>query len=288
MDDLYHLTLKALIEKDGKTETEGLFKYLPENTQNSLKSLKEPVFIPWSLINEDEIYSSIHYSWFKPLIGKYKEQDKPYFINSFPRKYAESLNEIMGNAFPKFELPLQARQFFLHTLLKDFLKENQMVAKETLPKSSLNELLNLTKSSMILLVDLLGVLDLSVDLRKTLDKKVLDEIANSLTATQKNYLFSLIKTPNVPEIKPEDISFWQKNLPRIPFIIHQKGLFRLAATLNNESESLIWYICHKLDTGRSQEIYKYLKSLPNLSIKQSMDIKSYTLKLLKAIKEGKK
>ena len=52
--------------------------------------------------------------------------------------------------------------------------------------------------------------------------------------------------------------------------MHKKGLKRLAFSISNEHPDFIWYVCHHLDIGRGNALYKYCAKKAPVQIAVSM------------------
>lgn len=259
MSKLYLLTLQALCQTFEKQAATSLYKLFPKEVEIELLGNPKSYALPKSLFDVESIFASIHYSWLLSHLEKYPASERTFFFSSLPKILQEGLSQMMQPKLYVIPLSPLAKNFFLQKMTQDWLTSEKSLPKEFIEPTPLKELLNLTKLQLVTLIDYLGIQDLSIDLRKVLDKKVLEEINQKLSAQQKSYLNFCLKKGDLPLIKPEMISFWQKDPTVFANLIQQKGLARCAAGLAHESQDLIWHISHLLDIGRGKELMKQLK-----------------------------
>jgi hypothetical protein len=288
MNTLYLLSLKAFIDNSSCKTPEGLYKYFEEDVQKSLKSLQGPLNIPLSFLKSSETLLNVHYSWLKPLFEEMNPQEGSLYFSALPTATQSSLTNLLSNCPKVIELSSFAKKFFLERLFLKFSENTPFLPVEFIPKSPLNTLLSIKKSYLVWLIDILGIQDLSLDLRKVLDKRILDDIFNKLEEHQKKYLKSILNRGDLPLVKSEDLAYWLKGKDILLNQIHQKGLHRLSIALLGQNESLIWHISRLLDTGRGSELIKNLQDtrLKAINPKLKEQITANLLSLLTLFKES--
>lgn len=289
MNKLYLLSLKSFIEQSAPKDAQSLYKFLREDVQAELKDLKEQVKIPLSFIISSEALANIHYSWFKPLIDSLEPMEASCYISSLPSNIKGPLNTILNTKAQLLELPTLAKKFFLERFFLKFIEKTPFLPQEFLPQRAINDILSLKKTYFVWLIDLLGIQDLSLDLRKVLDKRILEDILSKLDDHQKKYLTSILNRGDLPFIKSEELTYWQKSKEVLLNQIHQKGLLRLSIALKDEDENLVWHISRLLDIGRGSELIKNLQDtrLKAITPKLKEQITSNLLSLLNLFKDSK-
>ena len=257
-----------------------LINYLTTSEIEKLKSL--PPFIKNLGENKflkESIIDAVHYSWFIPLLNIYSENEASLFLVCLKPSYRKSLTklldlkEIPNNIHPTLKKFL--KEILLRSLLK---KEDALLPIDSLYESKLNMLLTLGKNKLIKLIDLLSIYDLVKELKFIVEKKKLKKIYSYLKDDEKTFLKTILhyKEPfatqriNIEKFASDKIKF--RNL------LHRCGLLRLSLALSGESIDLIWYVCHYLDIGRGNFIFKECKT------KKVSDIsKTITEQILKII-----
>lgn len=248
------IMLKALISEKGKGKT--LLHYLSEKEQTSIDSLNIPEQTDFqALISTDSFLKEIHYSWFLPLLADMPESTLPLFLNLLPPRESDKIREHLKTSKTELSLSPFARAF-LHEYLKKQIIEKDILPEAQLPPSTLNRLLLLTKEELTHLIDLLGLYDLSAELRHVVDKQLLTKIHSVLTPTQIQFLQYAGKQP-MKWIPPHlNLDGWDKEKKSLYALLHKRGLYRLAKAVLNEDPSFHWHLIHRLDTGRGEYLTK--------------------------------
>jgi hypothetical protein len=288
MNQLYLLSLKAFIENTSSKDGKNLYKFLQEGVSKEINRFKEPVLIPLSYMQRDVAIESIHASWYKLQLESYPKEEIAFYLSSLPVITRDSLLELLEIKPSILKLSTFAKSFFAEKFFLDFTQKNPFLPIEFLPKSPFNDLLLLKKNYLTTLIDLLGVQDLALDIRKVLDKRILDDISSKLQDHQKKYLLNILRIGDLPLVKSEELVFWQKSKEALSLIITQKGLYRLSIALLGQNENLIWHIARLLDITRGMQLIKNLqdKSTGAINTKIKEQISLNTLNLLNLFKEG--
>lgn len=269
--DLTFLTIKSLLTKN--KESDAFLKFFPKEDEGALKKTPGFTEIPRSVFSPLDILSGIHESHLAPLLAKYPEEVQKLIRSSLPENGAKEL----------IPLPPFAKNYFIQLFYSQNFKET-VYPKEFLPKNALNELLLLTKAQLVLLIDLLGIEDLAIDLKKVMDRQVLEGIRKELSAYQRQYLSLLLQKTTLVLIQPERISFWQHETRKQ---VQRKGMVRLAAALQGCDAKFLWYILQLLDVKRAGELQEALFAKEKLPAKHREVLASQMALLIKALR-GKK
>lgn len=218
-------------------------------TKESIPLFQKPKF--GSILSPLVWAENIHYSWFEDLI---KGSERGIFAPFFGEKERAKFKTKEAAKRASFLMP------FLASLLKNRLMPENILPIEQLYPSSLNPLLELSKEKRGKLIDLLGLIDLAIELRHIVEKKKLSEITTLLTKEEKALIdyFSRQPVKWVPSrLALED---WDGGRDSLFHLLHHRGLIRLGKALADEEESLIWHVVHRFDIGRGQIILKWVKS----------------------------
>lgn len=238
-------------------------KVLEKNPQS--KNISFPKLsnrMPHTLLEVNSWMHKIHYSW----IGNSLKKDWPVscqslFLTLFTHSIAHKISV-------KFHIPLSTSEpsklgkIFISFLLKETVIPQTILDEELLPSTSLSALLKLSKNELIHLIDHLGMYDIAAEIRKIIDKKLLQKIFGLFPLSQKTFLKNCLQQP-IKWIPPSlNLKKIQSNPKELFLILHQRGLHRLAFALSEESESLVWHLSHILDTGRGKMIEENRKKIP--------------------------
>lgn len=265
--DLY--LLKDFLDQS-PSEKEHLLSFLDPNQAELIREIHSLPFNPSKGLDciEDRL-SHIHVTWFVSLFQKFENEDLPFLIKALDPSSAEFL-------FQHFDI--LKKHYVLKPLCKKFLQEKiyllltqdvkDLLPKEALPENPLNSLINLSKSKLENLIDLLSLHDLSVEMKSLICSKRIQQLYALLTESQKSYLNLLKKKQESILFKPIGLTYWDGDEILLKKALHQRGLNRLAKALYDAHPSLIWHICHKLDIGRASVVQKLMKDIKNKKAQQ--------------------
>ncbi len=238
----------ALIDRFQRNNSQSLFRFLPK---------KMTLHEPWKKVEVEEIFNprrdleEIHYSWFPEILEQLPSESLPLLKTVFSQDQKKGLLSQFPGLGGSSEASLFTTNYLSQWLKKQVFPTNLLLL-ENLPPSSLNALLLITKPTLISIIDLLGIHDLASDLRKILDKTLLNKIHESLTREQLLFLHYCMKQEIRFPSPPLPLAEWDGNAKKLNILLHQRGLVRLAYALSDEHTSLQWHVVHRLDTGREK------------------------------------
>lgn len=196
---------------------------------------------------------------------------------SMPLEYVQRMKNLVGLEASAI---LKQESAFTLFCLDALLKKSDLIPQELSVLTTHNDLYGLVFLSyqdFITIIDLVGVIDITEEIRQIVDKKSLQNILVILTERQKRYLQNVLHKPHKIERDPVNIlNKLQHGVEKkmIRSQIHQRGLQRLAILLQQESPLLVWAIIHFLDVPRGQ----YLEQL--LAKKREHSPRSESIKAL--------
>ncbi len=134
----------------------------------------------------------------------------------------------------------------------------------------LGNLLTLSKQECIKLFHLLGLFDLSLDLKKIVQTQTLQAIKSALNSAQTTFLQSLSHKTTSVDFGRLDLNRWDKQAKTLQDVLYNRGLNRLAKALVTASPSVIWYFEHTLDQTTGNKLKKLISDLKNPSAQQAL------------------
>ncbi|MBA2728569.1 MAG: hypothetical protein H0U49_10415 [Parachlamydiaceae bacterium] len=171
-----------------------------------------------------------------------------------PKESAEILSTMTSS--PLVEEPAPAVQNFLFSLLFDKLKFSSVQPAAFLAETALTPLLGLSKSQLIELIDYLGIYDLAQELRQIVDKSVIKNVNNALSVKKQRFLKICMHQKEKISVAKLGLINWQGDGPQLVRVLHRRGLLRLGGALSGQDPDFIWYIIHRLDSGRGNIVEK--------------------------------
>ena len=258
MRSAVEMILNAFLSRQSADQQNRLVCYLPEDEQKSLKQL--PAFtesLKVERFTNGAVLKGVHWSWFLPTLKSYSPKDQTLFLSALEENEALALAAEIPCKAPSIPLAnigkAYLRQFLLDSLIGE---HDRLIPIDYLPPSPLNQLLQLSKKQLTDRIDLLAMHDLAVEIRQIVETKTLKKIYSFLTDAQRKFLklttakHELITQPKI------GLDRWDGNKDSLRHLLHRRGLARLGLALSGQDPSLMWYVCHILDIGRGDSLFK--------------------------------
>jgi hypothetical protein len=249
--------LKALIQATPQQKRAGFLMHLNKKMQEVLSLVpvtlyKNPLK---TLTTFDRYLSDIHTSWLTPYLRTLTENDIRFFLAALSEPKRGEVMKSLRLSSPIPHLKQEARQFLQERLFaKVRAGKKNLLPLECLPDHPLNALLELTFIELTRLIDLAGLVDVAYDLRHIIETTKIKQIHSALDPEQLKFLKSLSLQKEGLAFKRMGLDKWEGDVSYLQKLIHQRGLNRLAKALFGQSESLFWYISHKLDVSQASAL----------------------------------
>ncbi len=276
------ITFKKFLEKFDKENK--LTKYLTSLEIANLNKLpafaktKDTKFLKHCIID------NVHYSWFIPMLNIYSNKEASLFLLVMKNHNRKALKNILGLKDIQIDLKENTKSFLKEILLRHLIKkEDQLLPIDFLFESKLNKLLSLSKNKLIKLINFLGLYDLVKELKFIVEKKQLKKIYSYLKNDEKKILKEILHYNEPFATQRINIEKYLHDKKKLRNAFHRCGLLRLSYALSSESIDLIWYVCHTLDIGRGNYIFKH--SYAKKQTKVSDIIANEILKIINIIEK---
>lgn len=252
------MVLKAFLSRCPPEKSRALERFLPEGERLFLEKL--PPFneevTPEAFINGGML-EKVHWSWFLPTLETYPETEQKLFLSSVSPHAAKNLAKALQISMPSNGITEVARSFFRHILLQSLTgPEDRLLPANYLPPSPLSPLLNFTKKELIRLIDSLSIYDLASELRQIVETKILKKIYSFLSEEERKFLKIASAHKEHFVLTRTGLSAWDGTEESFRTLLHRRGLARLGAALSGQHPDFIWIICHQLDIGRGNALFK--------------------------------
>ncbi len=218
---------------------------------NALPKPEEPLQL--HLEPADQVLHSFHYSWFIEHIEEFPKKFYRHILSIFSSEQKQKLQKIVQEKKTTATLSPLAHSYLVQWFLKK-IGYNLLPPLCFLPVSSGNQLLNLDKKLIVKMLHHLGILEIANMAQKIVDKKVLHNIFELMTPSQKKWFKEAQKKYSEP--LPSSTHDFEKKLQDESLFtnfLEKRGLLRLAKGLACEHRALIWHLAHHLDNGRGKE-----------------------------------
>ena len=260
MNKSNEIVLKAFLSRCAPERKKALERFLPEKERLRLEELPSfsqetsPEGLPASLLEQ------VHWSWFLPTLKTYPQREQKGFLSALAPSAsftAESLAAALEIDTPLNELSEAGRAYLREFLINSLVgAEDRLLPIEFLPPSPLNRLLRLSKKDLIRLIDFLSMYDLAAELRQIVETKILKKIYAVLTEDEKKMLKIASGHKETFSLPRMGLERWDGSEESLRLLLHRRGLSRFGTALSGQNLDFIWYICHHLDIGRGNALFK--------------------------------
>ncbi|MDF2550380.1 MAG: hypothetical protein K0S07_1447 [Chlamydiales bacterium] len=205
----------------------------------------------------ESFLNPFHPSWLFYYLEKMTEEAKGFVLQSLPFSLQEKM-ELSGDiiASGRCLAPL-IKDYFL-TQFKEKIEQELASALPLifLEKNPFSLLLNFSEQELLVLVDLLGMHDLSLEIRHIVETKRLQKIYATLNPLQLKYLRTCLHFSDSSLSAKLNLAAWDERADPLRKALHYRGLLRLACALSGLSEDFMWHLCHRFDKKRGDFLLK--------------------------------
>lgn len=263
MKPLSRLVCRTWIEKKQKESKAALFSLLPSSEKEAMTHLHPPSQdLTLGFNTTQEILDGTHESWLLPFLRRFSEKEACVFLSSLPEKTALSLKSALKCSMPLVRLPKSIQFFFQKRMIDYLLQSNpDLLPIKALPKSPLNTLSSLSSKDLHLLIEFLGLHDLSIEIKQIIDNIKLKKIHIALPKEKQLFLKNLAHKKEQVVFKRMELSRWDGEIDRLLNLLFQRGMNRLAKALYPEHADLVWHIAHRMDAQEAQLLFSLHKPL---------------------------
>lgn len=277
------IVLHAYLQECPAQERERLMKCLapaereavattPKTFGNPLKSNEDP----------KKLLAWIHTSWITPFLRTLSEKEIGLFLASLSPEKITAVGKDLLYTGKIPELSELGKRFLRATLCRYLTSEvDDLLPIECLPESPLNDLVALPTKVIVEFLDLLGLHDLSVEMKQIIDRQKLTKIEEALTPSQLQYLKILLQSHEPIAFTQMGLASWNGEKEKLKTLVRQRGANRLAKALYGQNPSLTWYVFHRLDVEKALMVRKLSSPVGNpraeqVLIQQVVELINYT------------
>lgn len=282
MNTLSWLVCRSFIESKRKEAKEELLSFLdPKRTKEilSLPSLATDLSLGFDQVRQ--MLDFVHPSWFAPFLRTLPEHEIPLFLAAFPENQKNELCKLLLCTPKQIELPSIAKNFLQRKIVDALLeKQLNLFPIEALPISSLLPLLKLSSQGLHLLIDFLGLYDLSTEMRLIIDKVRVKKMESALSKEQIFFLSSLLGKQDPQPFKPIGLQAWNGTSAEFLALLHKRGMNRFSKALYPENKDFISYITFRMPVEEANlfsSLHKKLEPSKILSylVKQILEVLAF-------------
>lgn len=274
------MVLKVFLNRHPPEKARALERFLPAKERvllETLPTLAEAVIA--EPLTDNGLLEKVHWSWFLPTLNQYVSAEQKLFLSALSPYAAQKLTAALKiTSQPSYEATQVARPFLRQTLLHSLTGyTDRLLPINYLPPSSLTPLLHQSKKELIQLINSLSIYDLAAELRQIVETKILKKIYSFLSEGERKLLQALGARKEHFVLTRMSLSTWDGTEESFRMLLHRRGLARLGVALSGQDPDFIWYICHQLDIGRGNALFKLCAkeathSVSDAIIRQILDL----------------
>ncbi|HEY2811555.1 MAG TPA: hypothetical protein VGJ00_09240 [Rhabdochlamydiaceae bacterium] len=235
----------------------ALLKHLPANEDRQFSQAQHFFGDATSeMPAPEEELSHVHFSWFAPFLRSLPESDIKLFLGSLTEDQQKGLKGtlLFSNQIPA--LSEVGKLYLKRQLFSSLIGQEDLLPLCCLLNTPITALLSMDHEELLDLIDLLSMHDLASEIRQIIDTSKLKRIYAILSPAQINFLKTLIYRKEPVVFKKLELTKWDGRTEVLKSTLEQRGINRLAKALNSEQPSLLWYIAHRLDIDKGQQLIK--------------------------------
>jgi hypothetical protein len=245
------LVLKAFLNNLEPRHKEELERFLPEKLPSFTKKMDIHPF------QNENLLETVHWSWFIPTLKSYSEIEQKFFLSILPQTAAKNLAKELLISSEQKELTEAAKKYLKQILIQSLLgSSNRLLPADYLPPSPLQPLAHASKKELTRIIDFLSLYDLAAELRQIVETKILKKIYSLLSEEEKQFLKTAMAYKDHLVLNRMGLDRWDGSEETFRNLLHRRGLSRFAAALSGQDPDLVWRICHQLDIGRGNSLFK--------------------------------
>lgn len=252
------MILNTFLSRQNADIRERLLSHLSEKERVKISQM--PTFnesVTAERFSNESMLERVHWSWFLPTLKSYSPTEQKLFLAALEESSANSLSEEIPCKIAKESLTPIGKAYFRQMLLDSLIgPHDRLIPPDFLPLSPLNNLLRLSKKQLILLIDLLSMHDVASEVKQIVETKILKKLYSFLTEAQKKFLKHAAAKPEPFSLPRIGLDRWDGTEESLKHVLHRRGLARLGIALSGQEGALIWYVCHQLDIGRGNALFK--------------------------------
>jgi hypothetical protein len=265
---LLHSLLKWTHKEEGAPPNlESLATFLPEEERAAFLQEKEEGAPLATKIDLAAPFQDYHYSWLQAPLNKAPPAFRSLAVRAFPEPTQSALQKTLDLEKKEPILAPGIRHFILSLFARLYAPDMMPIEQEANRGGKLAPLLKLEKKALLELVDLLGLWDLSHDVKRVIDRKLLHTIFLSLSEKEQSCLKKCLQAQDVMPPHSLDLTNWNGEQEELLRLLTIRGLARLGKALSGQPLEVIKALVRRLDTGRAQQLMGYVskKEIPRTS-----------------------
>lgn len=266
------VVFKNLLERGGSGLQSSIGRYLTREELEKLESVRPSKGDPFSHSTTMKArLGRIHYSWLITFLEPFAENDKAKILSVLDKPQSAKLQSHFKLTDAIHPLKKVAKSYLASAVYEWLISDQkEFLPFEFLPDHPLNALLDLSKRELQTLVDYLGLHDLAMELKHVIKSEQIKKIQRVISKEEREYLKSLLRTKEPLSFARLNLDGWNGDGEKLKAILHHRGFNRLAKALFGCHPSLLWHICHRLDTGRTKILRKFFTDINNDEAHQAL------------------
>lgn len=247
---------KALLESCPVDEQSALLALLPAEERKQLEMLPSATL---TQKKKGDPLNRIHFSWIAPFLRTLAKHDVRLFLAALSKSQVSGLKKLLGFSETLPTLSSSGKEFIQDFLFKQLAGAQELIPFEYIPASALRSLLELNHGQLMRLMQLLGLYDLSFEMRQIIVTAQIKKILSVLEEDEKQLLKEISQDHDPLVFKRLFLQGWDGKRSSLIQLLEERGLQRLSFALYGQETSLIWFVAHALELSVATQLLKLCK-----------------------------
>ncbi|OGN63712.1 MAG: hypothetical protein A3E80_00620 [Chlamydiae bacterium RIFCSPHIGHO2_12_FULL_49_9] len=256
------LVLKAFLTRCPPEKKKALEHFLPSSTRRVLEEISPfPETVTAEVFANGALLERVHWSWFLPTLKTYPKREQTLFLSAIGGIAAQNLAKTLEINDAEENLSGISRTFLRELLRSSLLGPTErLLPINYLPQSPLSQLLEMSKKDLVRFIDYLSLYDLAHEIRQIVETKILKKIYSLLSDGEREFLKAASRQKETHLLPRIGLDRWDGKEESFRRLLHRRGLARFGAALSSQDPDFVWYVCHQLDIGRGNTLFKLSKT----------------------------
>jgi hypothetical protein len=254
--------LQALFEHVKRPNREAVIQQLPEDLQQRCTQGSSLHVQSLADVFPDPLLSlrMVHPSWYEEVLGY------------SPKALQAPLKRLFSNGFGQLDANRSPiAEFLLHYAVRRWPDCNKQPV-ETLQNHPYFWVLRLDEQSMLLIISLLAVHDITESVRKIVDKKTLHGVLVSLSSIQQRYLRTLLQRKGEgPLTKLSCQELLDADEGTAENLLLECGYCQLGQILSGQDDLFYWHLYHRMDKNFAAQLQEKIQGAKCLQDKSVLE-----------------
>lgn len=234
-----------------------LTQYLPDEEKQAFDEV-EITAPSLTFVDPEKLFENLHSSWLLAPVQTVEEPIRSLVVHALGETHRKGLLHLVQTPPAKKSLAPAVKRYILQKFYTEFASNLQPIDRPDQP-GKLAVLLDWPREKTLELTRILGLWDLSEELRRIIEKERLTTVFQCLSPREQIFLQRCLKSRDRLSMPPVGLEKWGGDKMELRVVVNKRGLSRLAKALSGHPVETIKILCRTLDTGQAKTLISYIQ-----------------------------